>query len=78
MNNENNLSKIADILRMPVEDLEEHSKKIDEIDATYYWNPIRGGLALIVSSNGEYLGATSSVDFERHLSEFKKGEETER
>ena len=73
MNNDNSLIKIAELLKMSVEELKENNKRLDDIDATYYWNPIRGGLSIIVSSNGEYLAATSAVSFEKHLSEFKNG-----
>ena len=73
MNGENNLAKIADILKMSVEELESNSKRVDDLDAMYYWNPTRGGISMIISSNGEYLAATSSISFEKLLSEFKQG-----
>ena len=63
----------AEALGMSVDDLQEHSKEIPEIDAYYFWNPIRGGLAVIVKSNGEKLAATSSVSYEAHLKAFIDG-----
>lgn len=51
----------------------QNHKHIDEIDAEYYWNPIRGGLSIIINSKGEKLCATSSVNFDRHYEEFKNG-----
>ena len=61
-------------LGMTLDEVRQNSKRIDECNATYYWNPIRGGVAYIVADNGDYLGATSSVSFERLLEEFKRGE----
>ena len=49
------------------------NKILDEDNATYFWQTTRGGNSIIVSENGSYLTATSSVSFERHLSEFRKG-----
>ena len=49
-----------------------NSKKVDE-NLTHYWNPIRGGISLIVDNEGNYLAATSSVNFDELLEEFKKG-----
>lgn len=67
------LKEIAKLLNLSIEEVKNNHKKLDDCDATYYWNPIRGGLSIIVASNGEYLCATSSISFERLLEEFKTG-----
>ena len=41
---------------------------------TYYWNPTRGGVGLIINEEGDYLVAGSSVSFEKLLEEYKNGE----
>ena len=70
---ENILTKIAEILKTTVEEVEKNQKSLEEEHATYYWNPVRGGLAMIVDKNGDYLCATSSVNFDKLLTEFKSG-----
>lgn len=67
------LKEIAKLLDLSIEEVKNNHKKLDDCDATYYWNPIRSGLSIIVASNGEYLCATSGMNFERLLEEFKIG-----
>lgn len=67
------LDKIAEKLQMSLVDLSSNEKRLDEANATYYWNSSRGGTSLIVSDDGSYLGATSSVNFDELLEEFKSG-----
>lgn len=63
----------AQVMKVPVEEAEKHCKSIPDTDAYYFWNPARGGIAVIVAKNGEKLGATSSVSYERHVKEFLNG-----
>ena len=63
----------AKVMKVSVEEALKHSKKIPEQDAYYFWNPVRGGIAVIVSTQGEKLGATSSIGFEKHLKAFLEG-----
>ena len=46
------------------------SREIKGINGYYYWEPVRGGKALIIDGSGHKLGATSSVSFRQHLEEF--------
>lgn len=69
----NDLTKIAEILKTTVEELENNQKDLVEEHATYYWNPVRGGLSMIVGEYGDYLCATSSINFDELLKEFKSG-----
>lgn len=64
---------ISKILDMHHNEVKKNSKRIPEENATYYYNPARGGKCVIVSDDGSYLSATSSVNFDRHLEEFKTG-----
>lgn len=62
------------VMHVSAEEAEKHWKEIPEREGLYYfWNPVRGGIAVIISENGEKLGATSSVTFERHLKAFDEG-----
>lgn len=67
------LKMVSDVLGVDEMVLEDNSKMLDEINAMYYWNPVRGGLAIIVDNNGEKLVATSSVSFEKHYNDFCAG-----
>lgn len=64
---------VSKILDMHYNEVKKNSKRIPEENATYYYNPARGGKCVIVSDDGSYLSATSSVNFDRHLEEFKTG-----
>lgn len=63
----------AQTMKISYADAERHCKKIPDSNAYYFWNPIRGGIAVIVDTNGEKLGAASSVSYERHLKAFLSG-----
>ncbi len=63
----------AEAMRTPLETAKTHFKEVPEIEGYYFWNPVRGGIAVLVSKNGEKLAATSSVSFQRHLEAFISG-----
>ncbi len=70
----NNILEIAaQAMHVTIEDAQKHYKIIDGINAFYFWNPVRGGLAVIVSEEGEKLAATSSLSYEKHLQAFLNG-----
>ncbi len=60
-------------IKVSVEDAEKHYKEVPEINGYYFWNPVRGGLSVLINSDGEMLAATSSVSFHRHLEAFLGG-----
>ena len=64
---------VCELLKISKDEAIENNKKIEE-NLTYYWNPDRGGASVIVDNEGNYLASVSSVNFERLLEEFKKGE----
>ena len=63
----------ANAMRTPLETAKANYKEIPEIEGCYFWNPIRGGISVIINKNGEKLAATSSVSFEKHLAAFIDG-----
>lgn len=63
----------AGVMKVPVEEAAQHCRPVPELDAYYFWNPVRGGIAVIVASNGEKLGAGSAVSFEKHVQAFRDG-----
>jgi len=72
MNNEL-IQMVAQLLKMSAEDVLKYSKPLPQVQATYFWSPVRGGNAVIVAENGEKLAATSAVSFEKHLQAFIDG-----
>lgn len=68
-----NEEQISKILGITIDELKIHSKKIDESNATYYWNENKGGLQIIVDANGQYLASTSAITFDKLLEEFNSG-----
>ena len=67
------LELAAGTLHVSPEEAEKNHKQIPEADAWYFWNPVRGGGAVIINAEGEKLGATSSVSYERHIKAFLDG-----
>lgn len=72
---DNKILKIAaSTMKISIEEAEKHFKEIPEINAFYFWVPVRGGISVIVNTLGEKLGATSSVSYERQLQAFIDGD----
>ncbi len=67
------LKTAAELLKITEEAALEHVKALPEHNAFYFWNPQRGGNAVIIADSGEKLAATSAVSFEKHLSAFLAG-----
>lgn len=67
------LDKIGELLDIPTINIKANSKRIDESNATYYYNSSRGGKSVIVTDDGTYLAAGSATSFEKLLEEFNKG-----
>lgn len=63
---------ISNLLDINIDDLKNNSKRLD-CNATYYYNPNRGGRSMILSDDGTYLSAGSSISFETLLEEFQNG-----
>lgn len=65
--------QLGKILNMKSVDIYFNNKRIEDINATHYWNPSHGEISLIVADDGSYLRAASGVTFDKHLEEFKNG-----
>ncbi|MBR2833986.1 MAG: hypothetical protein IKE75_06180 [Bacilli bacterium] len=63
----------SELLKLSKEETQKNSKKLDD-NLTYYWNPVRGGISVIVDNKGNYLTAVSNVNFDELIEEFKKGD----
>jgi len=67
------IAKAAELLKISEEVATETARRLEDVDALYVYNPIRGGGSLILEDEDSYLFAASSIPFETHLAEFKKG-----
>lgn len=73
----NMLLAVAQILNISIDDAKIYKKEIKDKEAIYFWNPIRGGGAVIVAKDGSYLYAVSAINFDEHLKSFLSGERTD-
>ena len=73
MNKETREQMVMTTLKLTPETIGEHTKALPEEDATYYWNPVPGGLAMIVGKDGRKLLAPTCIGLERQLEEYIEG-----
>lgn len=64
-------------LEMDAASVSAHRKELTDVDATYYWQPIRGGFGLIVGADGTALLATSLATFDQHVDAYRSGRRTD-
>ncbi len=67
------ITTAAETMKVSVDVAEENFKELPDMDAYYFWNPIRGGIAVIVGRDGEKLAASSGINFEKHLQAYIDG-----
>lgn len=68
------LPKISDLLDIPTLSIKANSKRVDNLNATYYYSPSRNGKSMIVADDGSYLLTISSaINYEKLLDEFNTG-----
>ena len=63
----------AETMKVPIEVAKENYKELPDQDAFYFWNPVRGGIAVIVGTDGKKLGANSGISFYQHLQAYVDG-----
>ena len=63
----------AEAMKVTVEVAEENYKEIEKYDAYYFWNPVRGGISVIVGKDGVKLSAVSGLNYEKHLQAYIDG-----
>lgn len=67
------LKTAAEVLNISLNEALTNYEEIADEKLHYFWNPIRGGVSLIINDEGEKLAASSSISFEQHLQAFKNG-----
>lgn len=76
MNRTEQIALVATLLQLETQDIEDHSSWIDNMSALYFSEPIMEGRSIIAAPDGSVLFADSSISFDEHLREFKKGTRT--
>ena len=66
----------AEFLDIALPDAQSNKRELPEVQATYFWESVRGGGALIVGEDGGVLFANSSVTLEAHIDAFASGRRT--
>ena len=64
---------VVELLDIDEETFNKCQRKLDDIDAYYFWNPARGGRSIIINNAGEKLVANSSIPFNRHYEDYLSG-----
>ena len=64
---------VCKLLDITMPELSANTKRINESNATYYYNLERGGKQLIVADDGSYLLAGSAINYDQLLYEFNNG-----
>ncbi len=67
------LELAAAAMKVSKEVAAKHCKEAPEIGGWYFWNPVRGGISVLINAAGERLAATSGVSYKRHTDAFKNG-----
>ena len=49
------IEDVAKILNMSIEEVKQHCKEVPEINGYYFWQPVRGGISVIVNKDEEQL-----------------------
>ena len=65
------------LLRLPVDQVLAYSREIPDIDAFFYWQPVRGGAQLIVGRDGTVLFGVSALNLDEMVVRFAAGHRTE-
>lgn len=69
-----NLDEVAaSVLKIDFETAKNNKKKVEGLDAYFYWDNRRGGYQAIISQNGEKLVAGSATNYDKLVEEFKNG-----
>jgi len=67
----------AKVLHMDRLDARKHSRELKEAEGRYYWDPARGGSAVIVAADSSFLWANSGVRPDVHVEAFVGGKRTD-
>jgi hypothetical protein len=66
----------ARLLGLRFNDAARNCRPLPEEAATHFWNPVRGGGAVIVGVDGTYLHANSPTTWEQLVSAYTSGRRT--
>ena len=63
----------AEAMRVSEDVAAEHYKDVPEINGWCFWRPVRGGIRVLINSEGERLAASSGLSFQKHVDAFLAG-----
>lgn len=63
----------AEAMKVSENTAAEHYKEVSEIDGWCFWEPVRGGIRVLINADGDRLAASSAVTFKDHLDAFLSG-----
>ena len=72
MKKEDYVAIAVKVLKVTKEVAIENNKEIAK-NVIYFWNPVKGGLHMIIGNDGTYLAATSAVNPDKLIEEFNNG-----
>jgi len=67
----------ARLLEYPVEVALANCREIPEVNAFFYWQPVRGGSRIFVARDGTVMWAISSLSMEEMTALFASGRRTD-
>lgn len=76
MTEQEQIKLAARLLRLSEEETKSYVSHPQGVCAIYISIPVKGGDSLLVGEDGSVLYANSSVNYDDHLAEFKKGRRT--
>lgn len=76
MTEQEQIALAAQLLHLSEEEAASYVMHPEGIEAIYISEPVKGGDSLLVGADGSVLYANSSVRYEDHIEEFKKGRRT--
>jgi hypothetical protein len=68
----------SELLRIPLEVALEHSSELPEVDAYFFWEPVRGGGHIVVGRDGSVLFGISALSRRQLVDAFAEGRRTDR
>lgn len=67
------ISLAAKTLGVSYKDAEKYNKPVPQINGWHFWNPVRGGLSVLINRNGEKLVTSSPLNFDKRVEMFLSG-----
>lgn len=67
---------VVELLKISLEEVEENSVYLDDIEALYVSVPTKDGCSILIANDGSVLFGSSAFSFAQLISEFEQGKRT--